>query len=93
MFRGRIVEIAPREVILRSPAHPYTRSLLAAVPFPDLDRPLDFATLQAAGSSTKSHWAPLFVEDDEVDLAYADLGDGHFVRARTDADIEELRTW
>ena len=42
MCRGRIVEIAPREIILRDPVHPYTRSLLAAVPFPDLDRPLDF---------------------------------------------------
>ncbi|MGO7580616.1 hypothetical protein ACC699_38800, partial [Rhizobium ruizarguesonis] len=42
MCKGRIVEIAPREIILRDPVHPYTKSLLAAVPFTDLDRPLDF---------------------------------------------------
>ena len=47
MWRGRIVEIAPREILLRKPIHPYTRSLLAAVPFPDLDRPLDFNMLAA----------------------------------------------
>ncbi len=34
MCKGRIVEIAPREIILRDPVHPYTKSLLAAVPFP-----------------------------------------------------------
>ena len=44
MCRGRIVEMASREKIFRNPVHPYTRSLLAAVPFPDLDRPLDYDT-------------------------------------------------
>ena len=53
MARGRIVEIAPREIILRDPVHPYTRSLLAAVPFPDLDRPLDFSALNAEGPAAK----------------------------------------
>ena len=51
MCGGRIVELAPREILLRKPVHPYTRSLLAAVPFPDLDRPLDFKTLQLSGAS------------------------------------------
>jgi peptide/nickel transport system ATP-binding protein len=93
MFRGKIVEIAPREVILRDPVHPYTRSLLAAVPFPDLDRPLDFAGLKAAGPSSKRNWGPNFAESEGTELAYADLGDGHFVRAHRSANIQELRTW
>ncbi|AYG62906.1 ABC transporter ATP-binding protein [Rhizobium jaguaris] len=93
MARGRIVEIAPREIILRDPVHPYTRSLLAAVPFPDLDRPLDFSALNADGPAAKQSWGPHFAEDEGVDLAYADLGGGHFVRARRDADVQELRTW
>jgi len=94
MFRGRIVEIAPREIILRDPVHPYTRSLLAAVPFPDLDRPLDFAALEAEGPSSKRDWGEQFTETDDAEhLSYADLGGGHFVRARKGVDIQELRKW
>ena len=38
MLRGRIVEVAPTEQIFSDPRHPYTRSLLAAIPIPDPDR-------------------------------------------------------
>jgi oligopeptide transport system ATP-binding protein len=34
MYRGRLVEIADRDVLFDAPAHPYTRALLAAVPDP-----------------------------------------------------------
>jgi peptide/nickel transport system ATP-binding protein len=34
MYQGRIVEHGPAEVVLDSPAHAYTRRLLAAVPVP-----------------------------------------------------------
>ncbi|NTS33640.1 ABC transporter ATP-binding protein [Phyllobacterium sp. BT25] len=94
MWGGRIVELAPREVILRNPVHPYTRGLLAAVPFPDLDRPLDFTTLQASGASEQGEWAPQFRPDEAGDpLIPADLGDGHFVLARKNVDVRELRPW
>ena len=39
MRLGRIVERGPRDAVLRAPAHPYTRRLLAAVPVPDPTRP------------------------------------------------------
>jgi oligopeptide/dipeptide ABC transporter ATP-binding protein len=38
MYLGRIVEIGPAAEIYAEPRHPYTRSLLAAVPEPDPDR-------------------------------------------------------
>ncbi len=91
MFGGRIVELAPREILLRKPVHPYTKSLLAAVPFPDLDRPLDFGTLQK-GATDWRKWAPQFQSGDSgSDLSPADLGGGHFVLARRSADVRELR--
>ena len=38
MYLGRIVEIGPRDAIYRAPAHPYTLSLLSAVPVPEASR-------------------------------------------------------
>ncbi|HUF44100.1 MAG TPA: ABC transporter ATP-binding protein [Aestuariivirgaceae bacterium] len=90
MCRGRIVEMAPRQALFRSPVHSYTRSLLAAVPYPDLSRPLDFAALNLDGASDAADWEPHF-RDDEDDLAHVDLGYGHFVLAKPGVDARELR--
>ncbi len=93
MWAGRIVEIASRETIMTAPVHPYTRALLGAVPFPDLDRPLDFATAGETSRAASGGWSRVFCDEEgEADaMAPADLGDGHFVLARRSADVRELR--
>jgi peptide/nickel transport system ATP-binding protein len=92
MCRGRIVELAPREVLFKAPAHPYTRALLAAVPYPDLARPLDFKLLDLGGASDDRSWGPQFRNGgDPGELQHMDIGPGHLVLARKTADIRELR--
>lgn len=94
MCRGRVVELAPREILFKTPVHPYTRALLAAIPFPDLDRPLDYSTLKLGGASDAGSWLPQFQAADDADmLVPVNLGSDHFVLARSSATVEELHRW
>ncbi len=91
MWAGKIVELAPRDVIMNDPVHPYTRSLMNAVPFPDLDRPLDFSTAATSSAASSMSWNAAFRGDKPGDLSTVDLGNDHFVLARNAADARELR--
>jgi len=42
MYAGRLVETADTVALFEDPKHPYTRTLLSAVPLPDPDRRIDF---------------------------------------------------
>jgi peptide/nickel transport system ATP-binding protein len=89
MCSGRLVELAPRELLFRNPVHPYTKALLAAVPEPSLDQRLDLTALMEGRASKPAAWPQPFRIDGGSRLTMVDLGDGHFVRAAAD-DADDL---
>ena len=91
LAHGRIVELAPRHILFRKPAHSYTQALIRAVPYPDLDRPLDLRQIAGGSASDPAQWAPQFRDEgDPASLVPIDLGEGHMVLARPSADRREL---
>lgn len=90
MCQGRLVELAPRELLFRAPTHPYTQALLTAVPEPDPAHQLDLSALMEGRASNPETWPHPFTIDGRSKLDMVDLGDGHFVRAQPSAD-KELR--
>jgi oligopeptide/dipeptide ABC transporter ATP-binding protein len=59
LYRGRIMEEGGTELVCDEPAHPYTRSLLAAVPVPDVGAQRSRRTLRRAATTQNSGFAPV----------------------------------
>jgi len=81
MCAGRIVEIAPRGVLFRDPVHPYTQSLIAAIPAPDPRHRLDFHRLMEGRASDPTAWPEPFQRLAPEPMRLFEIEPGHYVEA------------
>ena len=90
MCAGRLVEVAPREILFERPVHPYTRALLAAVPRAELEHRLDLDALMSGEASDPARWPAPFADRgaDAPDLV--DVSAVHQVRAWPGPLLEAL---
>lgn len=71
MYFGKLVELAPSEALYENPLHPYTKSLLSAIPQPD---PITERTRQRVTYDPAVHQ---YAKDEEVKMR--EVKPGHFV--------------
>lgn len=82
IYKGKIMEIAESEELFKYPMHPYTKSLMSAIPIPDpiLEK-----------KKTLFVYEPKKLHDYSVEQPQlVDLGNGHMVSGNT-AEIEQYR--
>ncbi len=80
MYFGKMVELAPSDELFKNPLHPYTRSLLSAIPLPD---PV------YEKQRTRITYNPIAEHDYTVDTpSFREIKSGHFVYCN---DAEEKK--
>ena len=71
MYFGKMVELADSDELFKNPLHPYTRSLLSAIPLPD---PV------YEKKRVRIHYDPIAEHDYSVDTpSFREISPGHFV--------------
>ena len=82
MYFGKMVELADSDELFKNPMHPYTKSLLSAIPLPD---PV------YEKQRTRITYNPLAEHDYSVDQpSFREIAPGHFVHCN-DAEEEKYR--
>ena len=80
MYFGKMVELADSDELFKNPLHPYTKSLLSAIPLPD---PV------YEKQRTRIHYNPIAEHDYSVsEPSFREITPGHFVYCN---DIEEKK--
>ena len=83
MYFGKIVELADSDELFRNPLHPYTKSLLSAIPKPD---PIIEKTRE------RIVYNPALAHDYSSDLPQLhEIKPGHFVYANS-AELEKYKS-
>lgn len=85
MVAGNIVEIAPAKQLFENPTHPYTRSLLAAVPSLDPDLKSDFSALALDATSDPRKWPAPYTATAGAPSQLVETSPQHFVAKTTEA--------
>ena len=82
MYFGKMVELADSDELFKNPLHPYTRSLLSAIPLPD---PI------YEKQRTRIHYNPIAEHDYSVSApSFREITPGHFVYCN-DAEEEKYK--
>ena len=76
MYFGKIVELAPAEELFKHPLHPYTKSLLSAIPLPDPEY---------EKQRTRITYNPLVEHDYSKEKpTLREIAPGHFISSNTE---------
>ena len=81
MYYGKIVELAPSEELFAHPMHPYTQSLLSAIPQPDPDY---------EKGRKRIHYNPMQHDYRRDKPTFREIANGHFVLAN-DKEFERAK--
>ena len=82
MYFGKMVELADSDELFKNPLHPYTKSLLSAIPLPD---PV------YEKQRTRIHYNPIAEHDYSVSKpSFREIAPGHFVHCN-DAEEEKYK--
>jgi oligopeptide transport system ATP-binding protein len=81
IHKGLLVEQAETEALFRNPLHPYTRSLLSAIPYPDPVK---------ERNKIVTHFDPASTDQDDARTSWSEVASNHFVRG-SEAELESYR--
>ena len=80
MYFGKMVELADSDELFKNPLHPYTRSLLSAIPLPD---PI------YEKQRVRIHYDPIAEHDYSVDTpSFREISPGHFVYCNDEEEVK-----